>query len=101
MTKDQSISLQERIVKEITSTYNSIAEYKSYTNQRTALKPPIDASTAARRIQVVEHKLKALKMMLAKIDDSEYHFCGTCHKPIPARNDFLKRANAGACPYCS
>ncbi len=101
MTKDQSISLQERIVKEITSTYNSIAEYKNYASKGASLQTPIDPSTAARRIQVVEHKLKALKMMLAKIDDEEYHFCDTCHKPMPAKNDFLKRTSQGACPFCS
>ena len=101
MTKDQSISLQERIVKEITSTYNSIAEYKTYTRKGSSFKTPIDASTAARRIQVVEHKLKALKMMLAKIDDGEYHFCDRCHKPIPAKTDYLKRTSQAACPYCS
>ena len=101
MTKNQSISLQERIVKEITSTYNSIAEYKNYTSKGSSFKNPIDPSTAARRIQVVEHKLKALKMMLAKIDDGEHHFCESCHKPIPAKNNFLKRTTKGSCPYCS
>ena len=101
MSKDQSISLQERIVREITSTYNSIAEYKSYTRKGSEFTTPIDTPTAERRIQVVEHKLKALKMMLAKIDDGEHHFCETCHKPIPAKNQFLKRAKNGSCPYCS
>ncbi len=50
-------SLQERIVNEIESTYNSIATYKK---------------GSKKRIELLEHKLKSLKMMLAKIDDDEH-----------------------------
>jgi len=46
-------SLQERIVNEIESTYNSIATYKKTSNNR---------------LEIMEHKLKSLKMMLAKVD---------------------------------
>ncbi len=46
-------SLQERIVNEIESTYNSIATYKK---------------TSKNRLEIMEHKLKSLKMMLAKVD---------------------------------
>jgi hypothetical protein len=49
-------SLQERIVNEIESTYNSLANYKN---------------TTKGRIELIEHKLKSLKMMLAKVDDSK------------------------------
>jgi len=46
-------TLQERIVSEIESTYNSLATYKN---------------TADKRVELIEHKLKSLKMMLAKVD---------------------------------
>ena len=51
-----SKSLKERIVNEIESTYNSIASYKN---------------TSKKRVELIEHKLKYLKMMLAKVDDNE------------------------------
>ena len=90
MSKNQITSLQERIVNEITSTYNSIATYKDHTSKGIS-RNKIHGSTADRRIQIVEHKLKALKMMLAKIDDNGHSFCEKCHKPIlskKTRNHF-------------
>ncbi|MDJ0645155.1 MAG: hypothetical protein QNJ57_04145 [Flavobacteriaceae bacterium] len=101
MTKDQVTSLQERIVKEITSTYNSIAEYKNHTLKSISRNKVLDRSTAERRIEIVEHKLKALKMMLAKIDDGDHSFCEKCHKPIPPRNRLLKYSKNLFCADCS
>lgn len=101
MTKDQVKSLQERIVKEITSTYNSIADYKSHANNRIAHNKMLDVPTAERRIEIVEHKLKALKMMLAKIDDGEHSFCEKCHKPILPKNRLLKRPKNRFCAECA
>ncbi len=49
-------SLQERIVNEIESTYNSIATYKKISKNR---------------LEIMEHKLKSLKMMLAKVDEQK------------------------------
>ena len=61
-------SLQERIVSEIESTYTSITAYKNrvFDNNND------HAVTAKRRVELIEHKLKALKMMLAKVDDGDY-----------------------------
>lgn len=101
MTRDQVTSLQERIVKEITSTYNSIAEYKNHTIKSISRNEVLDTSTAKRRIEIVEHKLKALKMMLAKIDDGEHDFCEKCHKPIPPKNRLLKRPKNRFCEDCA
>lgn len=101
MAKDQSISLQERIVNEISSTYKSIAAYKTYTRKRSARNKALDQTVAARRIEVVEHKLKALKMMLAKIDDGELSYCDTCHRPIVLQNKLFNRPKNRYCPHCS
>lgn len=60
-------SLKERIVSEIESTYTSITTYKNNANQKST-----DLGVKAkRRVELIEHKLKALKMMLAKVDDRE------------------------------
>lgn len=96
MAKDQVTSLQERIVKEITSTYNSIAEYKNYTVKGISKNKILDQHTAQRRIHIVEHKLKALKMMLAKIDDGKHNFCEKCHEPILS----LKKSKNRLCKNC-
>ena len=101
MTQEQMTSLQERIVNEITSTYNSIAEYKNHTIKTNSRDRSYDRTTADRRIQIVEHKLKALKMMLAKIDDGEHAFCERCHKPIPPKDQLLKRAKNRFCSECA
>ena len=101
MTKDQSASLQERIVNEITSTYNSIAAYKNHTSKSVSYTSELDISTAERRIQLVEHKLKALKMMLAKIDDGEFSYCEKCHKPIAPKSTLLKHSKAHFCSTCA
>ena len=61
-------SLQERIVSEIESTYSSITAYKN----REFDKNNEHALTAKGRVELIEHKLKALKMMLAKVDDGDY-----------------------------
>ncbi len=67
MKRNNYKSLQERIVSEIDSTYDSITAYKN----RVFDKNNEHAVTAKRRVELFEHKLKALKMMLAKVDDSE------------------------------
>lgn len=100
MTKYQTTSLQERIVNEITSTYNSIAEYKNYTVKSISNNVVLDRSTAKRRIEIVQHKLKALKMMLAKIDDGAHGFCEKCHKPIATKR-LLKRSKNRFCVDCA
>ena len=100
MTKDQVMSLQERIVNEITSTYNSIAKYKDHTIQRVSKSNMHDRTTAERRIEVVEHKLKALKMMLAKIDDGDHSFCEKCHKPIVPNNKLPNNTRNRFCANC-
>ena len=56
MKRSKYKSLQERIVNEIESTYHSMASYKN---------------DSKNRIELLEHKLKSLKMMPAKIDDDE------------------------------
>lgn len=61
-------SLQERIVSEIESTYTSIAAYKN----RDFKENNKFTITAKKRVELIEHKLKALKMMLAKVDDGDY-----------------------------
>jgi hypothetical protein len=61
-------SLQERIVSEIESTYTSITAYKN----RAFDKNNEHAVTSKRRVELIEHKLKALKMMLAKVDAGDY-----------------------------
>lgn len=71
MAKNQNTSLQDRIVNEINSTYSSIETYKHHTSKKLSSNKDIDVAAAKRRIEVVEHKLKALKMMLAKIDNGE------------------------------
>ncbi len=60
-------SLQERIVSEIESTYNSLAAYKN---------------TTKGRVELIEHKLKSLKMMLAKVDDTHQLKCAKCNDVI-------------------
>ncbi len=101
MTKDQVTSLQDRIVNEITSTYNSIAQYKDHTTRSISKNSRLDRTTAERRIQIVEHKLKALKMMLAKIDNGDHSFCEKCHKPIVSKNKHLKRQKNRFCANCA
>ncbi|NNC69818.1 MAG: hypothetical protein HKN90_03240 [Flavobacteriaceae bacterium] len=101
MNKDRATSLQERIVNEITSTYNSIAEYKSHTLNSFSRNNNLDRTTAERRIELVEHKLKALKMILAKIDDGEYALCEKCHNPIAPKNKLLNRPKNRFCTKCS
>ncbi len=49
-------TLQDRIVNEIESTYSSLAKCKDSTKGR---------------IELIEHKLKSLKMMLAKVDGQD------------------------------
>ena len=56
MKSNNHKSLQERIVNEIESTYKSLANYKNKTKDR---------------VEIIEHKLKSLKMMLAKVDDED------------------------------
>lgn len=63
MNTKSSKSLQNRIVEEINSTYKAIQSYKSQSSS--------DLAKTDRKIQIVEHKLKVLKMMLAKIDNGE------------------------------
>lgn len=63
MNNKSTKSLQSRIVEEINSTYTSIQSYRNQSSN--------DVATNERKIQIVEHKLKALKMMLAKIDNGE------------------------------
>ena len=63
MTQKENPSLQERIVNEINTTYNSLRMYKNNSTNK-------DVLIAERKIQIAEHKLKALKMMLAKMDSN-------------------------------
>jgi len=60
-------SLQERIVSEIENTYNSLAIYKN---------------TSKERVELIEHKLKSLKMMLAKVDETHHLKCSKCNEFI-------------------
>jgi hypothetical protein len=68
MKRNNYKSLQERIVSEIESTYISIADYKNRVFEINSE----HAVTAERRVELIEHKLKALKMMLVKVDDGDY-----------------------------
>ena len=78
-------SLQERIVNEIESTYISIATYKN---------------TAKDRVEIIEHKLKTLKMMLAKVDDGNHGWCEKCNEPILINQLSIKPTNT-FCENCA
>jgi RNA polymerase-binding transcription factor DksA len=90
-------SLQERIVSEIESTYESIAAYKNrtFTNGASSYK-----KTAKQRVQLIEHKLKSLKMMLAKVDNGEFKRCEKCNQPILI-NRLIKKPQSSVCMKCA
>ena len=79
------ISLQERIVNEIESTYISIATYKN---------------NAKDRVEIIEHKLKTLKMMLAKVDAGNHGWCEKCNEPILINQFSIKPTNT-FCENCA
>jgi len=89
-------SLQERIVSEIESTYNSITAYKNRiaTNSDLSYK-----DTSKQRVKIIEHKLKTLKMMLAKVDDGDYRKCQKCKHPILISQ--FRNPNSAICTKCT
>jgi len=89
-------SLQERIVSEIESTYTSITAYKN----RVFEESNEYANTAKRRVELIEHKLKTLKMMLAKVDDGDYNKCEKCEQPILISR-LLKKPFGSICANCA
>ena len=64
--------LKLKIVKEIDSTYNAIAAYKNQTNKSAKINASYQ-KTARRRLEIIEYKLKSLKIMLAKIDNDNFN----------------------------
>tara|TARA_R110002073_G_scaffold72537_1_gene177134 strand:- start:98562 stop:98792 length:231 start_codon:yes stop_codon:yes gene_type:complete len=72
MKNDQFKILKLKIVKEIDSTYSSIAAYKKQTSKPVNLSVTYQ-KTAARRLEIIEYKLKSLKIMLAKIDNDNFN----------------------------
>ena len=96
MKRNNYKSLQERIVSEIESTYASITAYKN----RVFDKNNEHAITARRRVELFEHKLKALKMMLAKVDDGNHGWCEKCNEPILINQLVLKPTNT-FCENCA
>ena len=85
MKRNNYKSLQERIVNEIESTYISLATYKN---------------TAKERVEIIEHKLKTLKMMLAKVDDGDHGWCEKCNEPIFI-NQLINKTTNTFCKNCT
>ena len=98
MTKAENKEVEQLIIDSISSTEETIAEYKLETQPiapdcaigRVSRMDAINnKSVVEAALRVQENKLRGLRHVLSKLNDDDFGLCNRCHQPIPIQRILL------------